>query len=75
MGLSPPEYRLSPDPKFEAMYSGAAYFKDPIIPNEPIGDVRNVYGKKKAKEEIAKAVLAFLKEWAKERGVELRERE
>jgi hypothetical protein len=57
------------------MYSGAAYFSDPIIPSEPIGDVHNVYGKKKAKEEIARAVLAFLKEWAKKQGIELRERD
>ncbi|KAI9771174.1 MAG: hypothetical protein M1840_002525 [Geoglossum simile] len=74
-GLSPPEYRLSSDPRSESMYSGAAYFNDPILPSEPIGDVRNVYGKKKAKEEISKAVLAFLKEWAKKQGVELREKD
>ncbi|KAI9777543.1 MAG: hypothetical protein M1839_008837 [Geoglossum umbratile] len=75
IGLPPPEYRLLPDTNFESMYSGAAFFKDPIIPYEPIGEVRNVYGKKKAKEEIAKGVLAFLKEWTERQGIELKERE
>ncbi|KAH0543007.1 hypothetical protein FGG08_002615 [Glutinoglossum americanum] len=75
IGLSPPEYRITPDPRADSMYSGAAYFNDPILPSGPIGEIRNVFGKKIAKEEISKSVLAYLKEWAKKRGVELRESE
>lgn len=46
------------------MWSGAAYFPhDPAVasPGQPIGEVCNIYGKKKAREEVARKVLKHLK--------------
>lgn len=45
------------------------------FPNQPgspprIGEVRNVYGKKTAREEVARGVWEFLKDLAKKRGLE-----
>ncbi|KAH0563073.1 hypothetical protein GP486_002354 [Trichoglossum hirsutum] len=66
-------YRLVQDPGADSLYSGSAYFSDPSMSSEPIGEARNVYGKKRAKEEIAKTVLAFLMKWAQANGIELKE--
>lgn len=38
-----------------------------------MGEVRNVFGKKNAKEECAKAVWEVLREVARERGVDVEE--
>jgi hypothetical protein len=73
INITLPEYRLVVDPRVDSMYSGAAYFNDPILPSGPIGEVRNLFGKKSAKEAIAKSVLVFLKEWAKEQGNRIEE--
>ena len=53
------------------MLSGYATFpKTPHLPTE-IGEVRNVFGKKKAKEEIARAVWEVLEILAAERNVKI----
>ena len=61
------------------MFSGAAYFSGdalhyPSLKGE-VGEVRNVYGKKNAKEECARGVWEALKGVAKERGVDFAETE
>lgn len=74
LGLSPPEYRINPlSANAPNMVSGAAYFRaEPLFPN-PVGEVRNVFGKKSAKEECAKGVWQVLSELAKRRGLKLAE--
>jgi hypothetical protein len=51
--------------KNEAIYSYVAYFKsDPhISKGQPIALVEKVYGRKNAKEECAKEVLRYLKNY------------
>lgn len=74
LGLQAPQYvfgaasNLAPN-----MLSGYASFpNEPDLPKE-IGEVRNVFGKKSAKEEIAKGVWAVLQELAEKRGVNISE--
>ena len=40
---------------------------------KPLGEVRNVYGRKNAKEDCARGVLEVLNDLAKKRGVDLDE--
>ena len=57
------------------MLSGYASFPNqPGMPKE-IGEVRNVFGKKNAKEELAKAVWVVLQGLAQKRGVKIEEAE
>lgn len=57
-----------------SFYSGAAVFpRDGLVVREPVGEVRNVFGKKNAREECAKGVLEFLEGLARRRGVEVGE--
>lgn len=53
------------------MLSGYASF--PTQPGMPkqIGEIRNVFGKKNAKEEIAEGVWEVLQELAEKRGVKM----
>ncbi|KAL8662262.1 MAG: hypothetical protein Q9202_004867 [Teloschistes flavicans] len=83
LGLQPPTYRFSPaSPATPVMLSGAAYFDGDAGMGQvhaglhgPVGEVRNVHGKKNAKEECAKAVWGVLRGVARERGVEVPEAE
>ncbi|KAK7720661.1 hypothetical protein SLS57_005440 [Botryosphaeria dothidea] len=64
LGCAQPIYKITPDPRVPSMWSGAAYFPhDPAVasPGQPIGEVCNIYGKKKAREEVARKVLKHLK--------------
>lgn len=72
LGLNQPIYRFAPSsPATPNLLSGAAYFNgEPLFPG-PIGEVRNVFGKKGAKEESARGVWQVLLRLAKERGVEV----
>lgn len=74
LGLTAPEYRITAlSADAPNMVSGAAYFRsEPSFP-KPLGEVRNVYGKKNAKEECAKGVWLALSKLAKERGVSVSE--
>lgn len=57
-----PEYRLTPaDARAPAFWDVAAYFSQSLSHEGPVGEVERVYGKKAAKEECAKRVLAYLK--------------
>ncbi|KAI9876999.1 MAG: hypothetical protein M1830_005065 [Pleopsidium flavum] len=62
LSLQPPTYQLTPSPLAQSMYSGGACFThDPLI-KSPVGEVRNVFGKKNAKEACAERVVEFLME-------------
>ena len=74
LNLQPPQYRFNPtNPSTPSLLSGAAYF--PGTPYSdlqgPIGEVRNVFGKKNAKEECARGVWDVLVRVAKKRGVDV----
>ncbi|KAL8762759.1 MAG: hypothetical protein Q9184_001299 [Pyrenodesmia sp. 2 TL-2023] len=79
LSLPPPLYRLYPaSPAAPNLLSGAAHFTGmdaayhPLL-KEPVGEVRNVFGKKNAKEESARGVWEVLRKVAKERGVDVEE--
>lgn len=61
LGLSLPEWRYTPSdvPNFHTV---SCYFKNGGPHEGPLGEVRHIYGKKKAKEECAKLVLEYLLE-------------
>lgn len=53
------------------MLSGAAHFpSNPFFP-KPMGEVRNVFGKKNAKEECARGLWEDLVVFAKGRGIDV----
>ena len=74
LGLSTPQYLLGPASDLAPnMISGYASFpNEPSLPRE-IGEVRNVFGKKNAKEEIAKGVWEVFVKLAEKRGVNISE--
>lgn len=76
LGLAPPQYVLgSASAMAPAMISGYATFANsPSMPAH-IGEVRNIFGKKNAKEEIAKGVWEVLEKLALKRNVRLSEKE
>ncbi|KAK3062252.1 hypothetical protein LTS18_004516 [Coniosporium uncinatum] len=67
LGLGMPEYRFSADARAAGFLSGGAWFlQSPLVPS-PVGEVRNVVGRKKAREECAKGLVRFLEELRAER--------
>ncbi|KAF2139992.1 uncharacterized protein K452DRAFT_289380 [Aplosporella prunicola CBS 121167] len=72
VGCMQPEYRLAQDARVPGFWSGAAFFPhDPLIAkNGPVAEIRNVWGKKTARELCAKGVLAHLKAVAARRAEE-----
>lgn len=58
LGLGTPEYRFAPADPVHApsLYNGAAYFTGSVFLEGPQGEVRGVFGRKKAKEECAEVV-------------------
>ncbi|MCJ1404242.1 hypothetical protein MMC11_007467, partial [Xylographa trunciseda] len=62
LGLHPPTYRLAPvDPAAAPhVFSGAAYFEHEPLLRAPVGAVRNVYGRRNAREESARGVVVVL---------------
>ncbi|KAL8657793.1 MAG: hypothetical protein Q9226_001578 [Calogaya cf. arnoldii] len=78
LSLTCPTYRFTvTSAAAPNMFSGAAYFTGDALHllslQGAIGEVRNVYGKKNAKEECARGVWEVLKGVARERGVEFEE--
>ncbi|KAF2206087.1 hypothetical protein GQ43DRAFT_436507 [Delitschia confertaspora ATCC 74209] len=71
LSLPPPEYVFQPSPnnlEASGFYTLACYFKDPTGEHSgPIGEVRHVFGKRKAKEECARLVVGYLEEVRKMR--------
>lgn len=74
LGLPTPQYVLGATSDHAPnMISGYASFPNvPGLPKE-IGEVRNVFGKKSAKEEVAKGVWEVLRQLAEKRGVNISE--
>ncbi|KAL9615405.1 MAG: hypothetical protein Q9167_000234 [Letrouitia subvulpina] len=77
LGLPPPTYRFLPaSPETPNLLTGGAVFPpgqpEPLVQG-PLGEVRNVFGKKSAKEECARGVWEVLRRLAKKRGVEIEE--
>ena len=71
LGLGQPFYQLASQPEAPSLFSGAAHFTStPIFP-KPLGVIRNVHGKKNAKEESARGVWEVLKDLAKKRGLDV----
>ncbi|KAH7390979.1 hypothetical protein DE146DRAFT_767142 [Phaeosphaeria sp. MPI-PUGE-AT-0046c] len=62
LSLGTPEWRFSPNPLDRDFHTVACYFAGGGQHAGPIGEVRNVFGKKKAKEECARLTLDYLKE-------------
>lgn len=74
LGLVPPQYKLAPVSAFAPnMLSGYATFPGQLGVPEEIGEARNVYGKRNAKEEVAEGLWKFLLELAKKRDVVIEE--
>jgi hypothetical protein len=76
LGLTAPTYDIGPlSPAAPNIVSGAAMFQSsPLFP-KPLGEVRNVYGRKNAKEECAKGVWKALSDLARSRGINIDEME
>ena len=74
LGLSAPQYVLGAASDLAPnMISGYASFpNEPGLPKE-IGEVRNIFGKKSAKEEIAKGIWKVLAALAEPRNVPISE--
>ena len=71
LGLPPPLYRFgsSADAPVGNILSGAAYFPDNPLLSGPVGMVRNIFGKKKAKDECAREVYRVLMHIATEKNL------
>ena len=74
LGLQSPQYLLEAASDLAPnIFNGHASFpNEPGLPME-IGEVRNVFGKKNAKEEIAKGVWEVLRNLAEKRGASISE--
>ena len=72
LGLHTPQYVFEPasDLAPHILNGYASFPNEPGLPKK-IGEVRNVFGKKNAKEEVAKGVWEELQKLAKKRGVEI----
>ncbi|CAO1605487.1 hypothetical protein XANCAGTX0491_009004 [Xanthoria calcicola] len=80
LSFTVPVYRFTPTSAAAPnILSGAAYFTGDALYHpslkDGVGEVRNVFGKKNAKEECARGVWEVLKGVARERGVEIEEAE
>ena len=74
LGFNPPQYTLeAASSRTPGIFNGYACFpNDPRFP-EQIGEVRNIFGKKNAKEEIAKGVWEVFKRLAEKMTVNISE--
>jgi hypothetical protein len=67
LGFDIPTYEITKSSETESFYNGYAHFGgDPRIFGK-IGIVQNVFGQKKAKEEIAQELVSFLKDIERQR--------
>jgi hypothetical protein len=62
LSLGTPEWVFTPSPSAPDFYSVACFFTSGGPHAGPIGEVRNVFGKKKAKEECARRAVEYLEE-------------
>ena len=70
LNIHPPTYRLAAlDPATAPhVYSGAARFESEPLMRQPVGEVRHVFGRKNAREECARGVVAYLEGVRRGRG-------
>ena len=66
LGFSPPRYELN-KAENTSFWSGYAFFPDNPFIDGKVGKATDVYGKEKAKEEIAEEVYKFLKDIERQR--------
>ena len=67
LGFNTPTYKITKDSENTPLWSGYAHFNgDPRIEGK-IGQIRSVFGKDNAKEQIATEVLSFLKDIERQR--------
>jgi len=60
LGLPPPQYVITQNDSFGAFWSGYAHFgSDPRVEGR-VGEFRDIYSRKKAKDECSRLVLLFL---------------
>ncbi|KAI4957876.1 hypothetical protein J4E86_005016 [Alternaria arbusti] len=67
LALPTPEWNYTPHPSDPTFHSVCCYFKGAGQHEGPIGEVRNIHGKKKAKEECARLTLEYLTQVKEER--------
>ena len=68
LNLNTPEYRFTQEnSSVPDIHTVSCYFKNGGAHEGPIGEVRNVFGKKRAKEECARLALQYLTEVKKQR--------
>jgi hypothetical protein len=61
LGLSTPEYRFSyTDPGVPDIHTVSCWFKNGGVHEGPVGEVRNIFGKKNARIECARKTLQYL---------------
>jgi hypothetical protein len=61
LGLGTPEWRFHPeDPAAPGFLNASCFFKSGGQHEGPIGEVRNIFGKKRAKEECARLTVEYL---------------
>lgn len=71
LGFNPPRYDITPALPNTPLWNGYADFgSDPRIDGK-VGEVKNVFGKKNAKEEVAKIVLLFMQDIERQKMAEL----
>lgn len=67
-----PEYHLSADGRTPGMYDITAIIRRPKGPKDVmIGPLKSVYGKKRAKEEMARGVYNWVKKEAERQGLNI----
>ncbi|RPB14236.1 hypothetical protein P167DRAFT_485045 [Morchella conica CCBAS932] len=70
LGVNTPEYKFTPDPRTPGMYDVAAIIRRPNGPKDVmVGPLKNLYGKKKAREEMSAGVYNWIKKEAERQGV------
>lgn len=67
LSLPCPEYIYTPHASEPNFQSVACFFRDAGPHAGPLGEVRNVFGRKRAKDECARLVLAYLEELKEQR--------
>ncbi|KAI4640354.1 hypothetical protein J4E93_008560 [Alternaria ventricosa] len=67
LALPTPEWNYTPHPSDPTFHSVCCFFKGAGQHEGPIGEVRNIHGKKKAKEECARLTLEYLTRVKEER--------
>ncbi|KAF1851300.1 uncharacterized protein K460DRAFT_373336 [Cucurbitaria berberidis CBS 394.84] len=60
LSLSTPEWCFNPHPVDKEFHTVSCFFRNGGPHEGPIGEVRNIFGKKKAKEECARLTLEYL---------------